>query len=296
MNTRSNNGLRVGGDAYRDIFELLDIHHIEGAGLFIHTTRGGHLILNSDSHDNYDSRSHQGNGQNADGFGVHYQQSGAVTVFRGCRAWWNSDDGWDFISQEVPVIVEHSWAMGSGYINSGTARSPQGNGAGFKIGSSKTGIRHVVRNNLAWGNRSQGFYANHSAGGNDWFNNTAYNNGVQYDLLASSWDANGNRTDGVILTGDKVHRMRNNIGYPNNNRNMQGVQSSFNTWDLGLTPASNDFESLSDAGFMGPRNADGSLPNLNFLKLRAGSRMIDRGTDVGLPYSGTAPDLGAYER
>ena len=97
-------------------------------------------------------------------------------------------------------------------------------------------------------------------------------------------------------TGDKAHRMRNNIGYPNNNRNMQGVQSSFNTWDLGLTPAGNDFESLSDSGFMGPRNADGSLPNLNFLKLRAGSQMIDRGTNVGLPYSGAAPDLGAYER
>jgi hypothetical protein len=77
---------------------------------------------------------------------------------------------------------------------------------------------------------------------------------------------------------------------------MQGVQSSFNSWDLGLTPSSSDFESLSDSGFMGPRNADGSLPNLNFLKLRAGSQMIDRGTNVGLPYSGVAPDLGAYER
>jgi hypothetical protein len=296
MNTRSNTGLRVGENAFRNIFELLDIHHIQGTGMFVHTTRGGHLILNSDAHDNYDPRSHQGDGQNGDGFGVHYQTSGEVTVFRGCRAWWNSDDGWDFISQEVPVIVEDSWAMGSGYINSGAARAPDGNGAGFKIGSSKTGIRHVVRNNLAWGNRSQGFYANHSAGGNDWFNNTSYNNGVQYDMLASSWDANGNRTDGVILTGNKVHRMRNNIGHPNSNRNMQGVDSSFNTWNLGLTPSSSDFESLSNSGFMGPRNADGSLPNLNFLKLRAGSQMIDRGTNVGLPYTGAAPDLGAYER
>jgi Right handed beta helix region len=296
MNTRSNNGVRVSGDAFRDIFELLDIHHIQGAGMFIHTTRGGHLILNSDAHDNNDPRSHQGDGQNADGFGAHYQVSGEVTVFRGCRAWWNSDDGWDFISQEVPVIVENSWAMGNGYIDSGAARSPRGNGAGYKVGSSRTGIRHVVRNNLAWGNRVQGFYANHSTGGNDWFNNTSYNNGVQYDMWGSSWDADGKRTDGVILTGDKVHRMRNNIGFPNSNRNMEGVDSSFNTWDLGLTPSSSDFESLSDSGFRGPRNADGSLPNLSFLKLRAGSQMIDRGENVGLPYSGAAPDLGAYQR
>ncbi|MBB3062732.1 right-handed parallel beta-helix repeat-containing protein [Microbulbifer rhizosphaerae] len=297
MNTRSNVGLRVGGnDAYRNIFELLDIHHIAGAGVFVHTTRGGHLFLNSDSHDNYDPWSHQGNGQNADGFGVHYQTSGEVTIFRGCRAWWNSDDGWDFISQEVPVIVENSWAMGSGYINSGADRAPNGNGAGFKIGSSKTGIRHVVRNNLAFGNRSQGFYANHSSGGNDWFNNTSFSNGVQYDMLASTWDSNGNRTDGVILTGSKRHRMRNNIGYPNNNRNMQGVDDQYNTWNLGITPSSSDFLSTSDNGFMGPRQADGSLPDLNFLKLSSGSQMIDRGVDVGLPYNGPVPDLGAYER
>src|SRR6185437_15812988 len=35
--------------------------------------------------------------------------------------------------------------------------------------------------------------------------------------------------------------------------------------------------------------------NVDFLHLSAGSRMIDKGTDVGLPYLGTAPDLGAYE-
>jgi hypothetical protein len=115
-------------------------------------------------------------------------------------------------------------------------------------------------------------------------------------MLASSWDSNGNRTDGVILPPARAHRMRNNIGYPNNNRNMQGVDNSFNTWNLGLTSSSGDFESLSDAGFRGPRNADGSLPTLSFLKLRAGSQMIDRGTNVGLPFSGANPDLGAYER
>lgn len=296
MNTRSNIGVSVSGGAHHNIFELFDIHHISGAGMFIHTTTGGHLILNSDSHDNYDPFSHQGDGQNADGFGVHYQKTGDVTIFRGCRAWWNSDDGWDFISQEVPVIVENSWAMGNGYIDSGNGRPADGNGAGFKIGSSKTGVRHIVRNNLAWGNRSKGFYANHSTGGNDWFNNTAIHNGVQFDMLASFWDANGNRTDGVILTGDRVHRMRNNIAYPHNNRSMEGVDSQFNSWDLGLQPRDSDFISVDDSGTKGPRAADGSLPTLGFLRLRDGSQMIDRGTEVGLPFSLQAPDLGAHEK
>jgi hypothetical protein len=37
------------------------------------------------------------------------------------------------------------------------------------------------------------------------------------------------------------------------------------------------------------------LPTINFLKLAAGSDLIEKGIDVGIPYSGSAPDLGAYE-
>ncbi len=290
MNTRSNTGMSASGS--NNVFELLNLHHNNGTGLFLRDG-GGNLILNCDSHDNYDPTSSQGAGENSDGFGIHYQETGSTNVIRGCRAWWNSDDGYDYISQEVPVITENSWAMGNGYINSGTARGANGNG--FKIGSSKTGIRHIVRNCLAWGNPAAGFYANHSSGGNDWFNNTAYDNGTQFNMLASTWDAAGNRTDGVTLTGDKVHRMRNNVGFPNDNTNMNGVENTFNSWNLSIVPANGDFVSVMDAGFMGPRQPDGSLPNLDFMKLRAGSQLIDKGTNVGLPFAGSAPDLGCYE-
>lgn len=308
MNINSNAGMyvRESGD---NIFELMNFHHNSGTGVFVNGSRGrgGHLFLNCDSHDNYDPTGRQGDGQNADGFGVHYQTTGKVTVFRGCRAWWNSDDGWDFISQEVPVVVENSMAMGNGWANYGTTRPRDGNGNGFKAGSSKTGIRHIIRQCVAWKNRASGFYANHSSGGNDWFNNTSYENGTQYNMLASTWDADGNRTDGVLLTGDKVHVMRNNIGYPWDNTNMQGVDSRNNTWDLNITPNANDFLSVDDpsmsitgrdlsqdTGMLGPRNADGSLPVTDFLKLSEGSQMIDQGVDVGLPTM-NLPDLGAYE-
>ncbi len=96
--------------ASNNTFELLNIHHNFGPGLFIDTGNGGNLILNCDSHDNYDKNGSQGDGQNADGFGVHYQTSGPSTIIRGCRAWNDSDDGYDFISQEVPVTIEDSWA------------------------------------------------------------------------------------------------------------------------------------------------------------------------------------------
>jgi MYXO-CTERM domain-containing protein len=308
MNMYSNNGISVSGSAAYDTFELLDMHHNSGNGIFIgNKSGGGHLVLNCDAHDNYDATSNQGQGQNADGFGVHYQTSGATTILRGCRAWWNSDDGYDLINQEVPVTVEGSWAFGNGYAIYGTYNPTDGNGNGFKMGSSKTGVRHLVQNNVAWKNKASGFYANHSTGGNTWYSNTSFMNGTQYNMLASSFDSSGNVTGTIVLSGSLVHIMRNNIGYPNKNSNMDGVDTMFNSWDLGITPASSDFASTSDPsvsmtgmsiegmGALGPRQADGSLPNVDFLKLSAASRMIDKGTDVGLPYAGAAPDLGAYE-
>ena len=273
-------------NASNNTFELLNLHHGFGPGLFIDTGTGGNLILNCDSHDNYDKDGSQGDGQNGDGFGVHYQMTGPSTTIRGCRAWNNSDDGYDYISQEVPVLTEGSFAMSNG-------RGSEGNGNGFKMGSSKTGIRHIVRNNVAWKNKAAGFYANHSSGGNTWLNNTSYANGSQYNMLASPPD---DTSQSIVLTGALVHKMRNNVGFPNKNLNMTGVDSASNTWDLGIAEAATDFESTSDAGCTGPRNDDGSLPTAcAFLKLKTGSPLIDKGVDVGLPFVGAAPDLGAYE-
>ncbi|HJX66770.1 MAG TPA: right-handed parallel beta-helix repeat-containing protein, partial [Polyangia bacterium] len=298
MNSSSNCGMHV-DNCSNNIFELMNFHNNKGTGVFVDHGTGGHKFINCDSHDNNDAAN---NGENADGFGVHYQTSGASTTFNGCRAWYNSDDGWDFISQEVPVTVENSWAMGSGKSSSGTVN---GNGNGFKAGSSKSGIRHVIRNCVAWGCKAAGFYANHSSGGNDWYNNTAYNNSTQFNLLASTFAECTNvyqcndslRQDGVTLSGSKAHKMRNNIGFPNKNSYVDGygVDTASNTWDLGITPAAGDFASVSDTGAIGPRQADGSLPNIDFMKLVAGSKMIDKGTDVQIPYTGSAPDLGAYE-
>jgi MYXO-CTERM domain-containing protein len=310
MNTKANNGFANNGS--NNILELLNAHNNQGSGIQV-GSGSGNLALNCDSHDNFDPGSTNGGGagEDADGFGVHGGSGTVGTTIRGCRAWWNSDDGYDFLSDESPVLIENSWAMGAGYSNYGTGAG--GNGNGFKVGSSKTGIRHTVTNCVAWKNKANGFYANHSSGGNTWYNNTSFQNGTQYNMLASTWsepNGGGTRTDGVILTGTKVHIMRNNIGYPNKNEYITGygVDTAFNTWDLNITPKATDFLSITDATVsgtgqtvettslaLGPRQADGSLPNVDFLKLAAGSQMIDKGTDVKLPFVGAAPDLGAYE-
>ena len=295
--------------------EQINSHHNKGAGFFVNEqgtgSGGGHYFLNCDSHDNYDPNGRQGDGENADGFGVHYQTSGDTTKFYGCRAWWNSDDGWDFISQEFPVVIENSWAMGHGYSAYGTGKPKNANGNGFKAGSSKTGNgRHTIKNCVAWKNKAAGFYANHSSVGNNWYNNTAYSNGNGFNMWASTWDDAGNRTDGIILKGDKAHVMKNNISFPNKTSYIGGDYASgeYNTWNLNITPAASDFLSVDDpsmtitgqdlstiAGMLGPRQPDGSLPDLDFLKLKKGSQMIDKGVNIGIPYVGGAPDLGAYE-
>jgi hypothetical protein len=144
--------LRTKG-ASNNTFELLNIHHGFGPGLFIDTGNGGNLILNCDSHDNYDKDGSQGDGQNGDGFGVHYQTSGPSTIIRGCRTWVTSDDGYDFIYQEVPVTIENSWAIQAGYANGGSTSPGSGNGNGFKIGSRVlreplVGRQHLVQQHV----------------------------------------------------------------------------------------------------------------------------------------------------
>jgi len=43
------------------------------------------------------------------------------------------------------------------------------------------------------------------------------------------------------------------------------------------------------------RKSDGSLPDIDFFKLVSGSDLRNAGIDLGLPYNGSAPDLGPFE-
>ncbi len=265
-----------------NIFENLDLHHNEGPGIFI-KAGSDNLVLNVDSHHNFDA---DRGGENADGFGCHTTGNG--NLFRGCRAWWNSDDGFDFINSPGVCTVEHSWAFYNGFQPD--SRTAAGNGAGIKAGGFTTTTipetipRHVVRFNLSFENRTQGFYANHHEGGIDWINNTAINNPRNYDLLADE--------------GRAEHFLRNNIAHGSGgalNRETPGeIDDNFNSWN-GISLSDDDFESLNTEGMDGPRGIDGSLPNIPFMKLSSESSAIDAGEDRGLPYSGDAPDLGAFE-
>ena len=70
-------GVRIRGS--NNIIEQLNVHHGEAPGIFI-ASGGNNLILNCDSHHNYDPLEDGGNG---DGFGCH--STGGDNVMRGCR-------------------------------------------------------------------------------------------------------------------------------------------------------------------------------------------------------------------
>jgi hypothetical protein len=282
-------GVWVNGS--HNVFEQLDLHHNMGPGLFI-KDGGFNLVLNSDSHHNYDPYTSNGAGQSADGFGAHIGPGHPGNVFRGCRAWANSDDGFDLINAYSPVTIEGSWAWQHGYLPGTHTALAAGNGNGIKAGGYSgrwvpDSVRHTVRFSVAFDNKVNGFYANHHPTALDFFNNTGFGNGSDFNML------------GIAADGSPVNlgRLRNNLSYGGRDRlKIDGADSAANSWDLGLSFTAADFEGVSSSGWDAPRQADGSLPQLPYLRPRAGTAAIDKGVDVGLPFRGAAPDLGAFER
>ena len=280
-----------------NLYEMLSMHDGQAIGFWL---GGGsnNVVLNCDAYRNYDYTSEDHRGGNVDGFGGHPARGSVNNVFRGCRAWFNSDDGFDLISAGEAVTIENCWAFDNGY---GTKFESLGDGNGFKAGGYGSAPadhlpavipRHVVRGCLAVRNKANGFYANHHPGGIDWLNNTAFRNGTNFNLLGRLRD---NRTD-IPGIG---HRLRNNLSFQSkrdlSNLDAQQSDARANSFDLPVKVEAKDFANLDETELVQPRGEDGSLPRIHFLHLAPGSALIDRGEDVGLPFKGAAPDLGAFE-
>ena len=97
----------------------------------------------------------------------------------------------------------------------------------------------------------------------------------------------------------KLLTIRNCLSYKSSGNNEFKVSSlinDHNSWNIkNLTIENSDFLSLDTTLILSTRVYDGSLPEVSFMRLKEGSKLIDQGIDVNLTYSGTAPDLGCYE-
>jgi hypothetical protein len=281
-----------------NLYEQLSVHDGMAIGFWI-GAGSNNLVLNCDAYRNHDSVSEGGRGGNVDGFGYHGRKGSVNNVFRGCRAWFNSDDGFDFINSDEVARIENCWAFYNGFS---TSFASLGDGNGFKAaGEAGRRVdqlpnpipRHVVTGSVAVRNKVNGFYANHHPGGIEWLNNTAYKNPANFNLRGR--DPKDNRT---VIPG-RGHRLKNNLGFAGGKEvaelDAEASDVSDNYFTLPVTITAEDFLGLDEADLVKPRQPNGDLPKVLFLHLAPSSDAIDRGIDVGLPFKGRAPDLGAFE-
>jgi hypothetical protein len=275
------NGMHVTGSNNR--IELCIFRENGDTGLQLDTGAGNNQIINCDSYFNVDVT--QGN---ADGFAPKLTV-GTGNYFFGCRAWQNSDDGWDGYlrpADNMTTTLENCWTFHNGYLKNGSPST--GNGNGFKMGGGDNGnadsLRHnvILKNCLAFDNRVKGYDQNNNRGSMTLLNCTGYRNGTNYQIT------------GAIKSGSLV-TVKNCVALGALGGLGSYTIQATNSWMPQFTVTTSDFVSIDTTGARGPRNADGSLPVLTFMHLAAGSDLIDAGTNVGLPFNGSAPDLGCFE-
>lgn len=280
-----------------NVYEHLAMYDGQAIGLFI--GRGANnLVLNCDAYRNHDFTSENGRGGNTDGFGCHVARRGARNVFKGCRAWFNSDDGYDCISTNDTVEFINCWAFYNGL--SADFKS-LGDGNGFKVGG--YGIepntrypdpipRHRVIRCLAVRNRSSGFYANHHPGGIDWIHNSAFRNGVNFNFL-------GRNSEGTEDIPGRDHTILNNLSYGTSKEfrhlDLPACKLAGNTFMMDTKPRDKHFVTLDESFLTAPRNSAGELPEIPFLHLAPENPWIDTGSETGEAFNGKAPDPGAFE-
>ncbi|KHD36704.1 pectate lyase [Clostridium acetobutylicum] len=207
---------------------------------------------------------------NTDGFGAH----GDGVTFSYCRAWHNSDDGFDCLTSNGANTFDHCWAFN---MNAG------GDSNGFKIGGYGVGVPpnkvpvHTVKYCLSANNNAHGFYANHQPGQSaTWTYNSAYNNKAgNFDMLERI--SRNNSTD-IPGTREIVHY---NIAYGGNaikDSNLPSQNVSNNSWNKnGIVVSSSDFQNLDVNQLSSPRGTNGALPLITFMHLTSGSPLAGLG-------------------
>lgn len=293
-----------------NIYEQLVMH--DGMAIGFYLIKGSNnLILNCDAYRNWDNVSENKLGGNVDGFGCHPSKGGTGNVFRGCRAWFNSDDGYDLINAYESVTFDNCWSFYNGFSSTFTSL---GDGNGFKAGgygqapvvsSLPNPIpSHTIRFCMAYRNKANGFYANHHVtAGSNWYNNTAYRNSTNFNMLSQRVTTSAKTgADTTLDCPGFNHVLHNNVSYKystlkdtlNIGKTCDIANNSFTPLS-GIVVDASDFVSTDESLLTMPRLADGSLPPYGFLKLNTGSDLIDKGMDLGFPFNGSLPDLGAFE-
>ena len=237
-------------------------------------------VVNCDAYMNADPATGY---ENADGFSCKLY-AGKGNHYYGCRAWNNADDGWDCYQTDYEIVIDTCWSWHNGDPALWGLSSFNGDGNGFKLGGDSTFCPILIQNcialNCQWGT-TVGFAFNNNTAPTTLYNDAALNCGRPYkfdqagNVFKNCLDYNSTRPAPVDISSSSTQQNA--------------------SWTLGITVTANDYVSMSETDAAAPRQTDGSLPNNGFGRLKSTSTLIDKGVDVGLPFCGSAPDLGAYE-
>ncbi|MDG5767693.1 T9SS type A sorting domain-containing protein [Balneolales bacterium ANBcel1] len=282
----SHNGIR--NDGSHNILEQLTAYGNHDSGIHMAGTASFNLLKNSDSFHNfnYDTERTPRVGNNADGITIKFENIGPGNHIYGCRAWENSDDGYDFWTAPNEIILENSWAINNGDPSVfGNPPDFDGGGNGFKLGGDGVAGNHIVKRSMALDHSSNGFDSNNNTGVLTLVHNTSYNNGNNFSLDY------GQRIDNRSVFLNNLSAVSNTIA-----RIPSGAVARGNSWQEGQSLSSQDFESVDTELAKGPRQPDGSLPDVGLLRPKSGTFTVNGGVDLGEVYYGTAPDMGAFER
>ena len=125
------------------------------AGIQVYNGAYNVSVNNCISNQNYDAAN---SGENADGFACKLS-SGSGNSFAGCTATYNADDGYDLYGNPYPVKI-------SGCTANYNGKGANGDGNGFKLGSSGQNIHHTITNSSAsYNSPGWGFTRNGNAKG-----------------------------------------------------------------------------------------------------------------------------------
>ncbi len=277
------NGMEISGGSY-NIIEFCSFYENRDSGLQLSNGASNNQVINCDSYNNSDPTE-----GNADGFAPKLTV-GSGNYFYGCRAWQNSDDGWDGYlrgANNITTILENCWSFKNGFRKDGTQTA--GNGNGFKMGGGDNSnsdrlMHHVTAKRcLAFDNKAKGFDQNNNDGSMTILNCTGFRN------LTADYRITRELNSGQTLI------VKNSISYLGLVELGSFPLQEKNSWLAPFNISANDFVSLDASQATRTRKEDGTLPDITFMHLVSGSQFVDAGVDVGLPFKGLAPDIGAFE-
>ena len=285
-------------EAYNNAYYGLDIISSNGGAL----SAANGIVRNSSFHH------HTGD----EGHGLAINQGHDITVSDSV-AYHNTSHGFDvsdwpkYGELSYNITIERNFSYDNGL-------------AGFAINSDS---HHVVyRNNVAWRNGAawselggvmSGFLCYEGCWHVEWYNNVSFENTDAGFWVEEQFGVYSTPDDNLLV-------FKNNIAYNNDPEgeageeaalvvegdNLWQVIATHNDWSVPpgwtvavynqgteYTPAQINGGAFQTGNIsVDPQFVDATAPDVH---LQPGSPCIDAGVDVGLPYLGSAPDMGAFE-